>query len=160
MKAAERSRPRHGCGSKEHAAEAIEAEPSAPAMVKREACRVIRRDHEADESKQAEAVVQNRGVVHPAAEVVKQLSIRNTKSPALPARQTARPSSSGTLRRAKAPARRQGQRPISLDECPACLHRNHAARTKADRAEGVADKIASHRAEHLVIARLFFKRHR
>ena len=66
--------PRHGRRAKEHAAEAIEAEPSAPAMVKREACRVVGRDHEADESKQAEAVVQNRRVVHPAAEVVKQLT--------------------------------------------------------------------------------------
>ena len=61
--------PRHCCGSKEHAAEAIEAEPSAPAMVKREACRVVGRDHEADESKQAEAVVQNRGIDLPVAEI-------------------------------------------------------------------------------------------
>lgn len=99
--------PRHGCGSKEHAAEAIEAEPSAPAVVKREARRVIRRDHKADECEQAEAVVQNRRVVHPAAEVVKQLTyiVQNRRHVARGG--TARFFSSGIRRRSKAPARRK-----------------------------------------------------
>ena len=129
-------------------------------MVKREACRVVGRDHEADEREQAEAVVQNRRVVHPAAEVVKQLTyiVQNRRHIARGGRHAFfHPEYAAGQKRQRA---EKPQKADDENRGSAAFQPHHAACAKADRAEGVADKIASHRAEHLVVPRLLFKRHR